>query len=132
MNIFLILFSSYKQRQTWGCTRILNLRAPPSCFHFNLMSFFTFSNYIIKTTKRGSWFSYIYGYSAGTMYHNEFADEAATTVTLKIHLNYSHSWQLQNSKNGVTPAKAGVQKFLKRLDSRLRGNDACTGFRTEI
>ena len=23
----------------------------------------------------------------------------------------------------VTPAKAGVQKFLKRLDSRFRGND---------
>jgi hypothetical protein len=31
--------------------------------------------------------------------------------------------QLQNSKKGVTPAKAGVQKFLKRLDSRFRGND---------
>jgi len=31
--------------------------------------------------------------------------------------------QLQNSKNGVTPAKAGVQKLLKRLDSRFRGND---------
>jgi hypothetical protein len=26
-------------------------------------------------------------------------------------------------KKGVTPAKAGVQKFLKRLDSRFRGND---------
>ena len=24
---------------------------------------------------------------------------------------------------GVTPAKAGVQKFLKKLDSRFRGND---------
>ena len=31
--------------------------------------------------------------------------------------------QLQNSIKGVTPAKAGVQKFLKRLDSRFRGND---------
>ena len=31
--------------------------------------------------------------------------------------------QLQNSIIGVTPAKAGVQKFLKRLDSRFRGND---------
>ena len=31
--------------------------------------------------------------------------------------------QLQNSINGVTPAKAGVQKFLKRLDFRFRGND---------
>ena len=31
--------------------------------------------------------------------------------------------QLQNSIKGVTPAKAGVQKFLKRLDSRCRGND---------
>jgi hypothetical protein len=30
---------------------------------------------------------------------------------------------LQNSKKGVTPAKAGVQKLLKRLDSRFRGND---------
>ena len=26
-------------------------------------------------------------------------------------------------KKGVTPAKAGAQKFLKRLDSRFRGND---------
>jgi len=25
----------------------------------------------------------------------------------------------------VTPAKAGVQKLLKNLDSRLRGNDVC-------
>jgi len=31
----------------------------------------------------------------------------------------------QNFKKGVTPAKAGVQKFLKRLDSRFRGNDNC-------
>ena len=31
--------------------------------------------------------------------------------------------QLQNSTKGVTPAKAGVQKSLKRLDSRFRGND---------
>jgi hypothetical protein len=31
--------------------------------------------------------------------------------------------QLQNSKKGVTIAKAGVQKLLKRLDSRFRGND---------
>ncbi|MDP2839544.1 MAG: glycosyltransferase family 39 protein [Syntrophales bacterium] len=31
--------------------------------------------------------------------------------------------QLQNSIIGVTPAKAGVQKFLKRLDSRFHGND---------
>jgi hypothetical protein len=31
--------------------------------------------------------------------------------------------QLQNSKKGVTPAKAVVQKFLKRLDSRFHGND---------
>jgi hypothetical protein len=31
--------------------------------------------------------------------------------------------QLQNSINGVTPAKAGVQWFFKRLDSRFRGND---------
>ena len=31
--------------------------------------------------------------------------------------------QLQNSIKGVTPAKAVVQKFLKRLDSRFRGND---------
>jgi len=30
---------------------------------------------------------------------------------------------LQNSTKSVTPAKAGVQKFLKRLDSRFRGND---------
>ena len=30
---------------------------------------------------------------------------------------------LQNSIKGVTPAKAGVQKLLKRLDSRFRGND---------
>ena len=30
---------------------------------------------------------------------------------------------MQNSIKGVTPAKAGVQKFLKRLDSRFRGND---------
>jgi hypothetical protein len=34
-----------------------------------------------------------------------------------------HESQLQNSKKGVTPAKAGVQKFLKRMDSRFRGND---------
>ena len=27
----------------------------------------------------------------------------------------------------VTPAKAGVQKSGKRLDSRLRGNDECSG-----
>ena len=27
-------------------------------------------------------------------------------------------------KKGVTPAKAGVQKFFKRLDSRFRGNDS--------
>jgi hypothetical protein len=26
-------------------------------------------------------------------------------------------------KNGVTPATAGVQKAMQRLDSRLRGND---------
>jgi hypothetical protein len=26
-------------------------------------------------------------------------------------------------KKGVTPAKAGIQKLLKRLDSRFRGND---------
>jgi len=26
-------------------------------------------------------------------------------------------------KKGVTPAKAGVQKLLNRLDSRFRGND---------
>jgi hypothetical protein len=31
--------------------------------------------------------------------------------------------QWQNTKKGVTPAKAGAQKFLKRLDSRFRGND---------
>ena len=31
--------------------------------------------------------------------------------------------QLQNPPRGVTPAKAGVQKFLKRLDFRFRGND---------
>ena len=31
--------------------------------------------------------------------------------------------ELQNSTKGVTPAKAGVQKSLKRLDSRFRGND---------
>jgi zinc protease len=31
--------------------------------------------------------------------------------------------QLQNSKKGVSPAKAGVQKSLNRLDSRFRGND---------
>jgi hypothetical protein len=30
---------------------------------------------------------------------------------------------IANLKKGVTPAKAGVQKFLNRLDSRLRGND---------
>ena len=30
---------------------------------------------------------------------------------------------LAKPKIGVTPAKAGVQKFLKRLDSRFRGND---------
>ena len=31
--------------------------------------------------------------------------------------------QLQNSKKAVTPAKAGVQRSMKRLDSRFRGND---------
>ena len=31
--------------------------------------------------------------------------------------------QLQNSKQDVTPAKAGVQRFFHRLDSRFRGND---------
>jgi len=30
---------------------------------------------------------------------------------------------MQNSIKGVTPTKAGVQKLLKRLDSRFRGND---------
>ena len=28
------------------------------------------------------------------------------------------------------PAKAGIQKYLKILDSRLRGNDAKEGFET--
>jgi hypothetical protein len=28
------------------------------------------------------------------------------------------------------PAKAGIQKYLKRLDSRLRGNDAKGRFKT--
>jgi hypothetical protein len=31
--------------------------------------------------------------------------------------------QLQNLKKAVTPAKAGVQRSMKRLDSRFRGND---------
>jgi hypothetical protein len=33
----------------------------------------------------------------------------------------------KTQKKGVTPAKAGVQKFLKRLDSRFRGNRPCMG-----
>ena len=32
--------------------------------------------------------------------------------------------------NTVTPAEAGVQKVLKTLDSRLRGNDSIWGFQT--
>jgi hypothetical protein len=31
--------------------------------------------------------------------------------------------QMQNSKKGVTHAKAGVQGFSQRMDSRFRGND---------
>ena len=36
----------------------------------------------------------------------------------------------QKVPEGVTPAKAGVQKTLKRLDSRLRGNDGKRRFLT--
>jgi hypothetical protein len=36
---------------------------------------------------------------------------------------YSRKRQLQNSINGVTPGKAGVQKFLERLDTGFPRND---------
>jgi len=29
----------------------------------------------------------------------------------------------QKARNSVMPAKAGIQKYLKTLDSRLRGHD---------
>jgi len=36
----------------------------------------------------------------------------------------------QKAQQVVTPAKAGVQKILEKLDSRLRGNDTKRRFRT--
>jgi len=37
---------------------------------------------------------------------------------------------LVKSQNSVMPAKAGIQNYLKTLDSRLRGNDAEERFKT--
>ena len=36
----------------------------------------------------------------------------------------------QKVRNSVMPAKAGIQNYLKALDSRLRGNDAKGCFKT--
>ena len=36
----------------------------------------------------------------------------------------------QKVRNSVMPAKAGIQNYLKTLDSRLRGNDAKGRFKT--
>ena len=36
----------------------------------------------------------------------------------------------QKVRNSVMPAKAGIQNYLKTLDSRLRGNDANGRFKT--
>jgi hypothetical protein len=55
---------------------------------------------------------------------NQLFNWSANQIESKMISPYSGlSSQLQNSKKGFTPAKAGVQKFSKRLDSRFHGNE---------
>ena len=60
----------------------------------------------------------------------EFKLQSEATSLFDVQRSFIKIDKLVKSRNSVMPAKAGIQNYLKILDSRLRGNDVKGRFKT--